>query len=468
MKILTLLFTLVGCLPLTAKQMSFPCGKPLPYHVLDGDNAEKRGKAAQAFPDGTPIDAWMLQTKESSLQSLGKVYNLADYGVESNPGLVQTEKIQAVIDKAAVQGGGVIYIPGGIYKTGAIHFKQGTHLYLDEGAVLLGSENIADYPLVMTRIEGQNCKYFSALINAEGLDGFSISGQGIIDGNGTLYWKAFRLRRQWNPDCTNKDEMRPRLLYVAHSRNITVSGVTLQNSPFWTSHYYKCDRLKLMNLRIYSPNEPVRSASADGIDLDVCSNVLIKGCRITTNDDGICFKGGRGPEADKDVNNGFNEKILIEDCFFDRTTSSCITCGSEAIHVRNVLIRNCRVDGRREVFLMKMRPDTPQVYEYISLQGITGSCMTLIGVSSWKQFFNLEGHKETLMSYARHIKAEDVQLKVDRLVMATRRDREYELVDFDLRNVKAEAAHAEWNTGAIDRLSLKNVTVTPLAGKNGR
>ena len=111
-------------------------------------------------------------------------------------------------------------------------FKQGTHLYLSKGATLLGSENIMDFPLLMTRIEGEYCKYFGALINADGLDTFTISGKGTIDGNGTPYWKAFRLRREWNPQCTNKDEMRPRLLYIAHCRNVQVADVTLQNSPF--------------------------------------------------------------------------------------------------------------------------------------------------------------------------------------------------------------------------------------------
>ena len=74
-------------------------------------------------------------------------------------------------------------------KSGSLFFKQGTHLYLSKGATLLGSENIMDFPLLMTRIEGEYCKYFGALINADGLDTFTISGKGTIDGNGTPYWK---------------------------------------------------------------------------------------------------------------------------------------------------------------------------------------------------------------------------------------------------------------------------------------
>ena len=142
--------------------------------------AKKEQRKQNVFPDGTPISEWFLQTKVVHPDSLGKKYDLSDY------------------------------------KTGSLFFKQGTHLYLSKGATLLGSENIMDFPLLMTRIEGEYCKYFGALINADGLDTFTISGKGTIDGNGTPYWKAFRLRREWNPQCTNKDEMRPRLLYIAH------------------------------------------------------------------------------------------------------------------------------------------------------------------------------------------------------------------------------------------------------------
>ena len=107
---------------------------------------------------------------------MGKQYNIADYGAISDPLHVQTELIQSVIDKAAEEGGGVVVIPEGIYKSGSLFFKQGTHLYLSRGAVLLGSEFIYDFPVITTRIEGELCKYFGALINVDGLDGFTLSG----------------------------------------------------------------------------------------------------------------------------------------------------------------------------------------------------------------------------------------------------------------------------------------------------
>ncbi|BDW76314.1 hypothetical protein BFINE_21090 [Bacteroides finegoldii DSM 17565] len=82
-------------------------------------------------------------------------------------------------------------------------------MYLEENAVLKGSDDAGDFRIQLTRMEGQTVKYYTALINADGIDGFTISGKGMLNGNGFRYWKAFWLRREWNPNCTNMDEQRP-------------------------------------------------------------------------------------------------------------------------------------------------------------------------------------------------------------------------------------------------------------------
>lgn len=413
-------------------------------------------KSKQVFPDGTPIDDWFLQAEIPDLSSLGPVYNIAKFGAESSTEKVQTALIQSVIDKAAEKGG-VVYIPEGIYKSGALYFKQGTHLHLAKGAVLLGSESIFDFPLTTTRIEGEVCKYFPALVNVIGLDGFTISGEGTIDGNGSDYWKAFRLRRQWNPQCTNKDEMRPRLVHVAYSKNIQFSGVSLQNSPFWTCHCYKSEYLQMLGLRLFSPIEPIRSASADGIDLDVCQNVLIKNCRITVNDDAVCLKGGKGPYADQDTTNGPCKQILIEDCHFDHTTGSALTCGSESVHVRNVLMRNCRMDGAFALLHLKMRPDTPQIYEFLTIDGVKGRCQRLFYASAWKQFFDLKSRPDIPKSYSRNITLKNLDIECKNFIHFRRNDEQYEVSDILFKNIHVKAQDIERRSEAFHSVSFDNV-----------
>ena len=411
------------------------------------------------WPDGTAVSDWFKDSSVPDLESLGTQYKISDYGAVSDPNIVQTELIQSVIDKAAENGGGVVVIPEGIYKSGALFFKQGTSLYVSRGGVLLGSESIFDFPVITTRIEGEVCKYFAALINIDHLDGFTLCGPGTIDGNGSPYWKAFRLRRTWNPQCTNKDEQRPRLVHVSHSSNVTIADVSLQNSPFWTCHSYKSDHLRLINLRIFSPIAPIRSASADGIDLDACHDVYVKGCRITVNDDAVCFKGGKGPWADQDENNGANENILVEEVFFDRTTGSCVTCGSECIRTRNIIIRNCTADHGQSLLQLKMRPDTPQHYEYIRIEGMKGSVAAVLSVGSWRQFFDLKDRKDTPISYGEHIVFKDLDLEANSFVNVRRMDEEYRVNDITFDNVKVKTGRPEWDRTAIDNLTVKDTYV---------
>ena len=154
--------------------------------TLSATAKPKAKKTVETWPDGTEMDAWFQNTAKVDVNTLGRRYVITDYGVMLGSSEVQTAKIQAVIDRAAQEGGGVVVVPQGTFMTGALFFRQGTHLEVCEGAVLKGSDRIADYPILMTRIEGETCKYFSALINADGLDGFTICGGGTIDGNGIV------------------------------------------------------------------------------------------------------------------------------------------------------------------------------------------------------------------------------------------------------------------------------------------
>ena len=298
----------------------------------------------EKFPDGTPIPDWFRQNEIVNIDTLGKKYTITDYGVANDSTILQTEKIQAVIDRAAENGGGVIIIPKGTFLSGSIFFKPKTHLYMEEGAVLKGSDDISNFAIVNTRIEGQSLKYFAALVNADKVNGFTISGKGTINGNGHRYWKSFWLRRQVIPKCTNMDELRPRLVYISNSNDVQISGVRLMNSPFWTTHIYRCNNIKLLNLHIFAPAAPVKAPSSDAIDIDVCSNVLVKNCYMSVNDDAVALKGGKGPWADKDPNNGSNTNIIIEDCTYGFCHSG-LTCGSESIHNRNIILRRCKISN---------------------------------------------------------------------------------------------------------------------------
>lgn len=416
--------------------------------------------ASEIFPDGTPIPEWFREHRVVSVKELGKQYCITNYGVQNDSTILQTERIQAVIDKAAQEGGGVICIPKGTFLSGSLFFRPRTHLYLEKGATLKGSDDISHFDVIDTRLEGQNLTYFAALVNAIGVDGFTLSGEGKINGNGLRFWKSFWLRRQVNPQCTNLEELRPRLVYIADSRNVQLSGVRLENSPFWTTHLYRCENVKLLNLSIFAPHSPVKAPSSDAIDIDVCKNVLVKGCYMSVNDDAIALKGGKGPWADQDkVNNGSNLNIIIEDCVWG-FCHSALTCGSESIHNRNILVRRCRVEHAQRLLWLKMRPDTPQNYEYIQLEDITGSAINFLFAQPWTQFFDLKDRKDVPYSYSSHVTMRNIQLDCDVLFAVKKDETQYKLSDFLFENLKITARKSgEICKDYIHNLQIRNVTV---------
>lgn len=416
--------------------------------------------ASEIFPDGTPIPEWFREHRVVSVKELGKQYCITNYGVQNDSTILQTERIQAVIDKAAQDGGGVICIPKGTFLSGSLFFRPRTHLYLEKGATLKGSDDISHFDVIDTRLEGQNLTYFAALVNVIGVDGFTLSGEGKINGNGLRFWKSFWLRRQVNPQCTNLEELRPRLVYIADSRNVQLSGVRLENSPFWTTHLYRCENVKLLNLSIFAPHSPVKAPGSDAIDIDVCKNVLVKGCYMSVNDDAIALKGGKGPWADQDkVNNGSNMNIIIEDCVWG-FCHSALTCGSESIHNRNILVRRCRVEHAQRLLWLKMRPDTPQNYEYIQLEDITGSAINFLFAQPWTQFFDLKDRKDVPYSYSSHVTMRNIQLDCDVLFAVKKDETQYKLSDFLFENLKITARKSgEICKDYIHNLQIRNVTV---------
>ena len=105
----------------------------------------KKQKDIDRFPDGTEIPEWFRQTNAVNVEKLGKKYVLTDYEIFAD-GRIHTEEIQALIDQAASNGGGVIVIPRGTFLTGGLHFKQNTHLYLEDGALCSAPTSSATIP----------------------------------------------------------------------------------------------------------------------------------------------------------------------------------------------------------------------------------------------------------------------------------------------------------------------------------
>jgi polygalacturonase len=317
--------------------------------------------------------------------------SIATAGAVGDGMTLNTPVIQKAIDRLATNGGGTLVIPQGEFLTGAIFLKPGVNLQLEKGAVLKGSTNIEDYPAMETRIEGHTQVWRPALVNAKKTDHLRITGEGTIQGGGKPFWDAFWERRATNRLTLNVDVERPRNVFIQDSKDVQISGISLRDSGLWNLHLYRCQEVVVEKLDIRAPTH---SPSTDGIDVDSCQDVTIRGCYISVNDDNIALKGDKGPFAMDDKENPPVTHIRISDCTFGLGNAG-LTLGSEDSLVRDVIMENCRLVGteRNWVLKLKLRPDTPQIYEQIIVRNITvdNPAAKLVSIEGWNQFFDLHG-----------------------------------------------------------------------------
>jgi len=390
----------------------------------------------------------------------GQRFVVTAFGAVADGTTLNTAAIQQAIDTAEKAGGGVVEIPPGTFRSGSIFLKPGVELHLAAGAVLLGSNQIADYPKRETRIEGHFEPWRMALVNAQQMDRVRISGQGVLDGNGVPFWEAFWQRRKENPKCTNLEVERPRLMFIDRCRDVRIAGISLQDSGFWNLHLYRCRDVTLEGLRITIPSAArlkVRGPSTDGIDVDSSQNVTIRKCYISTNDDNIALKGSKGPLADRDADSPPVENILVEDVEVG-DGNGLITCGSEATTIRHVQVRHCTLSGGATLLTLKLRPDTPQHYEDITMDGITlAGTGRLLNIAPWTQFFDLKGHPPPARTVNR-ITLRNVRGKYGSF--GTLRGNPGDVLrDFKFENFDVTLTEDRFALGVVEAMAWTNVSV---------
>ena len=289
--------------------------------------------ASSTEPKGAPASAAQAR------------YVITDYGAMGDGQTLNTKPIQAAIDRCAAQGGGVLVIPKGTFIIGSIFLKQGVNLRVESDGVLKGSTDTNDYPWIDTRIAGLEMKWPAALINADGVTGLELTGQGTIDGSGLRWWEEY-----WRTRAAEKGGIdphfkvaRPRLVHIIRSQKITVSDLLLKDAAFWHLQLTYCDGVEIHGLKVRAPHEPVHAASSDGIDIDSTRNVLITNCDIVCDDDGICLKSGR--DADGLRVNRPTENVEIRDCHVGYAHGMVVMGSETSGGIRHVRVSHCRADG---------------------------------------------------------------------------------------------------------------------------
>lgn len=227
----------------------------------------------------------------------GKVFKAGDYGAVGDGETINTRPIQAAIDAAAAQGGGTVVITPGLYLSGSLFVQSGVTLMIGRGATIRGLQDIAAYPMIRTRVAGIEMDWPAALLNVYRQQNAKITGEGVVDGDGQVFWdKYWAMRRDYDPRdlrwAADYDCRRPRLVHVYEADQVEVSGLNLARSGFWSVHVCYSRDVTVSDLIIRN-NIGGRGPSTDGVDIDSSERVLVERCDIAVNDDALCIKAGR-------------------------------------------------------------------------------------------------------------------------------------------------------------------------------
>ncbi len=282
------------------------------------------------------------------------IINVCDYGAQGDDRTNNTKCFADAVNAAYEQGGGTVYVPAGDYITGTVELKSNITLYLDAGAVIKGSENPEDYPMITKEtLKGYNREGHSGLIKALNAKNIAVTGRGTIDGRGQKWWK--------NPE----NQHRPRAIQMILCDNVLIDGITIINSAMWTVHPICCNNVTINGISIKNPST---SPNTDGINPESCSNVHISNCTIDVGDDCLTLKSGT---EDDDLQKQHPcENIVVTNCTMLNGHGGVVIGSEMSGGVKNVTISNCVFSGTDRGIRIKTRRKRGGLIEDVIISNI--------------------------------------------------------------------------------------------------
>lgn len=237
--------------------------------------------------------------------------------------------------------GSTVYIPKGYYELDVIFLKSDVDIYLEKGAsiiqrggslpIIKGYQKNYDHTEAVhnSSWEGNPLDCYVSLFYGKNIKNVNIYGEGIIDGNGDK--SGF-----WDNPKEKHGAFRPRNIFLAHSKDICIAGITSRNSASWNIHPYYSDNISLLALNIESP---LSSPNTDGINPESSSFVDIIGCRFSVGDDCIAIKSGKYYMSKNHYKP--SENIIIRNCLMDHGHGGVVVGSEIACGVYNVNASKC-------------------------------------------------------------------------------------------------------------------------------
>jgi polygalacturonase len=300
------------------------------------------------------LPLFVLSVIGSFAQTNG-IYNIKDFGAVGDGVTLDSKAINKTIDEAASNGGGDIIFPAGNYLSGAIHLKSNIHLILQQGCVLIATDenpeqnyDSAETSINTTYQDYGHSHFHNTFIWGDSLHNISITGPGMIWGKGLI--------RDW----IKNDRHANKAICLYRCRNVVLRDVSILHGGWFAILATGVDNLTIDNLKI--------DTERDGIDIDCCKGVRVINCFVNSpHDDGICLKstfalGYFKPTENVTITNcqvsGYDEGSLLDGTFKRTKTddrfkpTGRIKFGTESNGgFKNITISNCVFDYCRGLAL---------------------------------------------------------------------------------------------------------------------
>jgi polygalacturonase len=259
-----------------------------------------------------------------------KVFDIKDYGAVGDGKADNAKAIQKAIDACNAAGGGRVVIPAGhTFLASPFDLKSFVDFHVEANAKVLANPDERVYTKSAFR---DNKGEGTIWIGGENIEQVTISGAGVIDGNG-ISFMGKELEDSYELKPFNIVDPRPHVITIVGAKNLRIRDLTIRNSAYWTIHLVGCNDVAISDLTLLNS---LKVRNSDGIDLDHSKNVRITNCYIESGDDCICLKNRREYEE-----YGVCENITVSNCTM--TSRSCaIKIGSENMDsIRHVVFDNC-------------------------------------------------------------------------------------------------------------------------------
>ena len=347
--------------------------------VVSGFAADNGGNPYKKYTEKLPF-----QMPEVSAPVIpAYTVNLKKFGAVGDGVTLNTKAFEKAIAALEKKGGGHLVVPAGVWLTGPIVLKSNIDLHLEVGAVIQFSGDESLYPVIKTSFEGLDTRRCQSPLSANGAENISITGKGVIDGNGQ-FWRPVKKGKmtesQWKevlerpggveskkgywvpnqayadaeksanmnvPKASTDEEwnrikrfLRPVMVSLVNCKNVLLQGVIFQNSPAWNIHPLMCENIILDDVLA---RNPAYAQNGDALDLESCKNALIVNSKFDAGDDGICIKSGK--DKDGRLRGRPCENVVVDGCTVFAGHGGFVVGSEMSGGVKNILVENCQFLG---------------------------------------------------------------------------------------------------------------------------